>query len=462
MKLKALHLMLTLVFAVSVVLAGCSGGTGGSQGNSGTQTSGNTNSSSNSNTSTNTNTPAPEKPKEKVKITFWHVWSDKDSGPINERVAAFNEMQDEIIVEALGNQDATKQLTAISGGNPPDIALTYWNNIGPWADAGAVLSLEEFIARDNYDLAQYVPAALERMVVNGEHYALPLSMSMASTLMYNKKAFADAGITAPPETLEQMFEYAKQLTKRDGSNITQIGFIPDYPWIDNVFWPVIFGGSWVDENGKLTANQPANVASIAYQRKFYEEFGDDQIAKFRSGMGQRGTPQDPLLTGQLAMMIGWEYNFAEERADDGPIGIAPFPYPEANPELKGGGMVSPRAVFIPAKAKNADAAWEFMKYLLGVDSQVEFAIASKTIPSVLPALDDERLTKNEAMKTMWDFYERAKSENLQGFPNSTYINEYLQALSEETEKALKGTISAQEAMDNVVKKIQPLADEANK
>jgi len=454
---KPLLLMLALVFALTIVLAGCSGGS-----NSGDAPKAGDEPAQTSEGTTTTPAPEPEKPKEKVKITFWHVWSDKDSGPITERVTAFNESQDEIEVEVLGNQDATKQLTAISGGNPPDVALTFWNNIGPWADAGAVLSLEQFISTDNYDLNQYVPAALERMVVNGEHYALPLSMSMASTLMYNKKAFADAGITAPPETLEQMFEYAKQLTKKDGSNITNIGFIPDYPWIDNVFWPIIFGGDWVDANGKLTANQAANVASIAYQRQFYEQFGDDQIAKFRSGMGQRGTPQDPLLTGQLAMMIGWEYNFPAERAEDGPIGIAPFPYPEANPELKGSGMVSPRAVFIPSKAKNPEAAWTFMKYLLGVDSQVEFAIDSKTIPSVKAALDDERLTKNEELKPMWSFYERAKSETLQGFPNSTYINEYLQALNEETEKALKGTISPQEAMDNVVAKIQPLADEANK
>jgi len=447
-KKKSVSLMLAATM-MATLAAGCSSKTGGEA------------------TPAPTSAPATasaapsEKPKEKVEITFWHVYSDKDAGPLNERVEAFNKMQDRIVVKSLGNQDATKQLTAISGGNPPDIALTFWNNVGPWSEAGAVLDLDELFKRDNYDKGQFHPAAIDRMKVGDKYYGLPFTMSMSNTLMYNKKAFADAGITAPPETVEQLFDYAKKLTKRDGSgNITQIGFIPDYPWIDNVFWPVIFGGSWVDANGKVTPNKKENVDSIAYQRKFYEEFGKDAIDKFKSGMGKRGTPQDPLITGQLAMIVGWEYSYVDNRKD-GSIGVASFPYPAARPDLKGSGMVSPRGVFIPKKAKHQDEAWEFMKYLVGKDSQVEFAVDTKTIPTIVAALDDPRL-KTEDMKLAQPFYEWAKSPNLQGFPNSIYINQYLQSLTEETEKALKGTQTAQQAMDKVAEKIQPLADKANK
>lgn len=430
---------LALMLAAASGLAGCSGGAAEPEGEGDAKGG---------------------KPRERVEITFWHVWSDKDAGPITARVEAFNKSQDRIAVKVLGNQDATKQLTAISGGNPPDVALTYWNNIGPWAHAGAVLPLDDYLKKGKLDPGDFIPAALERMKVNGQYYALPFTVSMASTLMYNKKAFQEAGITRPPETLEELLDTAKKLTKRENGTITQIGFIPDYPWIDNVFWPIIFGGGWVDADGKITANQEANVQAIAYQRKFYEEFGADQIDKFRSGMGQRGTPNDPLLTGKLAMMIGWEYNFPDERKPDGPIGVAPFPYPADRPDLKGSGMVGPRAVFIPKKARHPEEAWEFMQYLLGKESQVEFAAESKTIPSLLPALDDPKLRNNEKLVMMLDFYDRAKSPTLQGFPNSVYINEYLQALTEETEKALKGQATPQEAMERVTAKIQPLADKA--
>lgn len=449
--LKRMAAPLLSVLLTGALVAGCAGGGG-------------TNSGSGTTGDKPADKPAAEKPKEKVEITFWHVWAEKDSGPIEATVEAFNKSQDRITVKVLGNQDATKQLTAISGGNPPDVALTYWNNVGPWADAGAVLELDEYIKTDKFDTSAVIPAALDRMKVRDKIYGMPFTMSMANTLMYNKKSFQEAGLTKPPEDLDELMEYAKKLTKKDASgNLTNMGFLPDYPWIDNVFWPLIFGGSWVDEStGKVTPNRKENVDAIDYQAKFYKEFGVDAIGKFKAGLGKRGTPQDPLLTGQLAMMIGWEYNFPDERKPDGPIGIAPFPYPKGKPELKGAGLVGPRAVFIPKKAKHPKEAWEFMKYLMSVDAQVDFVTRSKVVPTLYAALDDPRLRKNEQLSTMWDFYERAKSKNLQGFPNNVYINEYLQALSEETEKVLKLQSSAQDAMNRVAEKIQPLADKAKK
>ncbi|QOT08147.1 ABC transporter substrate-binding protein [Paenibacillus sp. JNUCC32] len=429
---KSFHVLLMLLLAFSTVLSACSGagGTGGKAGQDG-----------------------------KVEIQLWSSATAENAKPIEDAVAKFNESQDDIVVKTLSNQDHQKQLTAISGGSAPDLIVTQWNNIGPWSAAGAVQSLEEFIKRDGFDTSQIIPAALDRMKVNNDIFGFPISMSMANKLFYNKKAFEEAGLTAPPETLEDLFEYSKKLTKKDDKgNITQMGFIPDYPWIDNVFWPIIFNGSWDDGNGKLTANQEANVKAIDYQVNYYKEFGQESIDKFKSGMGGLETPQDPILTGKLAMIIGWENWYVKHRGEGKEVGVAPFPYPAANPDLKGSGMVSPIAMFIPSKAKHQEEAWKVMQYLLGEDVQIEYSIQSGSIPVLMKALDNPKLTENQEVKELWDYYESAKNPNLKGFPNSIYINEYLQTLNEETEKALKGQISAQEAMDNVVSKMQPIAD----
>lgn len=429
---KSFQVLLMLLLAFSTVLSACSGagGTGGKAGQDG-----------------------------KVEIQLWSSATAENAKPIEDAVAKFNESQDDIVVKTLSNQDHQKQLTAISGGSAPDLIVTQWNNIGPWSAAGAVQSLEEFIKRDGFDTSQIIPAALDRMKVNNDIFGFPISMSMANKLFYNKKAFEEAGLTAPPETLEDLFEYSKKLTKKDDKgNITQMGFIPDYPWIDNVFWPIIFNGSWDDGNGKLTANQEANVKAIDYQVNYYKEFGQESIDKFKSGMGGLETPQDPILTGKLAMIIGWENWYVKHRGEGKEVGVAPFPYPAANPDLKGSGMVSPIAMFIPSKAKHQEEAWKVMQYLLGEDVQIEYSIQSGSIPVLMKALDNPKLTENQEVKELWDYYESAKNPNLKGFPNSIYINEYLQTLNEETEKALKGQISAQEAMDNVVSKMQPIAD----
>ncbi|RDW22195.1 ABC transporter substrate-binding protein [Oceanobacillus arenosus] len=396
---------------------------------------------------------------ETIELDFWSVQGEKDSGPMEMLVDKYNESQDKVHVNFLGNQDDQKQLTAISGGNAPDIAFIYWNLVGPWAAAGALEPLNTFIEEDGFNLDSLIPAATNRMSIDGQQFGMPMTMSMASKLFYNKQALADAGYTEPPKTMEELLEYSKALTIEENGELTQIGFIPDYPWIDNVFWPIMFGGDFYDEEtGEVTPNREENVQAIAYQKEFYNEFGVDAINTIRSGMGAWETPQDPLITGKLAMLIGWENNFRDYRGEDGSIGVAPFPYPEDRPDLEGSGMVSPTALYVPKNAEHKDEAWQFMKFLLDEENQIDFAIEYGNIPVVKAALDNPRLTENEDVKIMWGFYEAAKSDNLKGFPNSVYINEYLQALNEETEQVLRGNLSAQEAMDNVKEKIQPLAD----
>ncbi|NOJ71859.1 ABC transporter substrate-binding protein [Paenibacillus alvei] len=438
-KMKRTTMLLLACFMVFTLFLSACSGKGSSEGGSSSESDG--------------------KPTE---ITFWYGVKGKDGEYLDKMVEKFNAGQKEVVVKALGGQDHLKQLTAISGGNPPDILQTQWNFIGPWSEAGAIMSLDEFIQKDKFDMSRLIPAAFERMKVDGKAYGMPIRLAMANKLFYNKKMFEDAGITAPPETLEDMFELAKKLTKKDSSgSYTQIGFIPDYPWIDSVFWPTIFGGSWDDGNGKLTANQKANVDAIDYQMSYYREFGNAGIDKIKSGMGGLLTPQDPIVTGKLGMIIGWDNWYVTERSE-GKIGVAPFPYPKDKPELKNAGMVSPVAMYIPTKAKNKDAAWKFLQFMLSDEAQIEMTLVNGSIPSVLSVLDNEKIKNDPKLAVNQEFFESAKSENLKGFPNTIYIDAYLQSLTEETEKALKGQQTAQEAMDNVVKKIQPLADKAQK
>jgi multiple sugar transport system substrate-binding protein len=58
---------------------------------------------------------------------------------------------------------------------------------------------------------------------DGNVYGLPLFWG-SSGIYYNKTMFAEAGITAPPKTMDEMEAAATKLAKRDGNNITRAGF----------------------------------------------------------------------------------------------------------------------------------------------------------------------------------------------------------------------------------------------
>ncbi|WP_436239769.1 hypothetical protein [Paenibacillus sp. LjRoot153] len=71
--------------------------------------------------------------------------------------------------------------------------------------------------------------------------------------------------------------------------MTLVGFLPNYPWTDNVFWPVVFGGSWLDKNGKVTPNKIENVNAISYQSRFIQKLGSDAIDEIQNQYGKKGT-----------------------------------------------------------------------------------------------------------------------------------------------------------------------------
>ncbi len=398
-----------------------------------------------------------------VDITFWHPWTAEDQGPIDAVVDEFNKTHKDVHVTVVGNQNDQKLTIALAGGSPPDIILTDSTSIIPWAAQGVIEPLDSYMKQSNFSTTQFIPGLMTDLEYNGHTYALPYSVGIESALLYNKKDFQAAGIQSPPKTLSELYADAQKLTKRDSrGNITQIGFMPDYPWFDPVFWPLVFGGKFYDPATKqVTPNDPANIQALEYERKFYELYGTNQINLFKSGLGKDGTPDDPLVTGQLAMEMGWDYTDSQYRGDNGPIGVAQFPYPDGHPELAGAGLMGSDAVFIPSKAQHKQAAWEFLQWMMGVQPQILFSKEGYSIPSVTAALTDPSLVDDPKMKVMDPFFKMAVSHNLGAFPASTYAAQYAQALIDEGQKVLLGQESAAAAMAQVKQQIQPLVGQGN-
>jgi glucose/mannose transport system substrate-binding protein len=68
---------------------------------------------------------------------------------------------------------------------------------------------------------------LETVSFNGHTYAVPLNIHRVNTLYYNTQLFADAGVTKPPATLDELFTVAATLKAR---GITPIALGTKDPW----------------------------------------------------------------------------------------------------------------------------------------------------------------------------------------------------------------------------------------
>ncbi|AUS96417.1 hypothetical protein CDQ84_14465 [Clostridium thermosuccinogenes] len=404
-----------------------------------------------------------------VTIKVWHLHAeDNEKTTPHQRMLEwakeFNATnKSNITVEVSGAKTADVILTAVSSGEIPDIFMNYWNNTSTWADKGALLDLTDYVNNDKeFDKDDIMPAAWERGTYNGRIYAVPNSYS-TSFLVYNKKMLREAGYDTFPATMEEMIKASEALTvvEKDGT-ITQMGIIPNYPWLDNVLWPVAFGAEWINSENKITMDSEAMKAAYQWQIDIYNKYGYDNIIRFKDTLGARGTETDPMLTGKVAMYFTAESVLPslEECAGDVEWGVAPIPYPEAHPELKGSYMITSNVWQINAKTAHPDQAWEVLASLTSKETMKKLSEGNYNNGAFYSRRTAIEYVKNEldVSETMKEVAEILLSDNIRGFPMSAYINEYLTAINDEMNLCFSGEQNIDQAVAKIIEKVQPLAD----
>lgn len=315
-------------------------------------------------------------------ITFWHENTGVGEEAINNVVDAFNKKHKDIQVKAVytaaNESQNEKLLTAVAGGNPPDVSWFDRFKVGSWAEEGSLTDLTEFAEKDGVQKNQYYPFAWEEASYKDRLYAMPVDTD-ARLLFYNKDAFKEAGLDPekPPKTIAELESMAEKLTLKEGKRFKQIGFIPWYNqgWLYSWGWS--FGGSFYDQKtNKVTANNPKVVESLQWMTEYAKKYNVEDIAGFTDSKGSGA--MDPFLTGQLAMHIGgnWSISGYLKYKPDLNYGVAPIPTPSGTDFTSwSGGM----AVVIPKGAKHPKEAWEFVKFFGSEEGQEIYNGKYKTL-----------------------------------------------------------------------------------
>ena len=120
-----------------------------------------------------------------------------------------------------------KALTAAKSGEPPQTAIILSTDMYTLIDEDAVLPWDELIKTpdDKAWLGSFFPAFMLNSRTGGKTWGIPFQRSTI-VLYWNKEAFKEAGLdpNRPPATWADQVDYARKLTKRDGSgHVTQWG-----------------------------------------------------------------------------------------------------------------------------------------------------------------------------------------------------------------------------------------------
>lgn len=448
--MKLLTLALAAVMSISV-LAGC---TAPSQ--------------TNSNSGSNPSATSPNA-KEPVTITIWHTRPESDEPTSNhQRFLAWADNYnstntDNIKVEIVGSKKDDAILTAIASGTTPDIFMGLWNTTSTWAANGALLNLTDYINNDAaFEKDDFASVGWDQATFDGGIYGVPFIMN-TTLLYYRMDLLKEAGYDAPPKTIEELKDMAINLTKYDDKgNITQAGFMPNHPWLDNVCWPVMTGADWIDTTtNKITFDSPEIKEAYQWQADICKEIGYDKTLAFKEGFGTRDTAEDPVITGKVAMMFYSELKLPamQNLGKDIEWGVVALPY-GSNAGNEKEIMLTTNQFKINANTANPDAAWKVLSDLCGKESYTSFAegefgegafygrkSAVQAVKDV-PNISDQMIQVADIML----------SGTGRGFPNSAYVNEYLTIINEQMSLTLSGDLTVEEGVKEVQKQVQPLAD----
>ncbi|GAA4230415.1 multiple sugar transport system substrate-binding protein [Streptosporangium album] len=154
-----------------------------------------------------------------------------------------------------------KITTALASKKGFDLVVLGPDQIPQYAKQGTLAPLDDVVAPAK---ASFLPSALTALTLDGKLYGAPVYQTITAPI-YNKKAFADAGVAEFPQTWEAFKAAAPKLAAKKVA-------ILDYPGAPEVslnqsFYPLLWGngGTVFAADGKSVAfNAPEGVEALQF------------------------------------------------------------------------------------------------------------------------------------------------------------------------------------------------------
>ena len=251
-----------------------------------------------------------------------------------------------------------KMLTAVAGGQGPDLLLLDQIWVAQYAAAGFVDSLDDFVKNSDIEADDYFPGAWGAGVYQNKLYAVPFDVGVWALLYYNKDMFRDAGLDPekPPVTWDEFLEYGRTLTG-DGKYGTAI-WVGKGDAVNCMTDAFTFsaGGKIVNESGtKALLDQQSAIEGLGFWK-------DCAAISPPGSVGRSEEDSFKLFTaGQVAMFFygEWGQDTIKTRAPDMDYGMALLPKPEGGESI---GTFGGFNIGINKNSELKDIAWEFIKY----------------------------------------------------------------------------------------------------
>ncbi|MCL6511813.1 MAG: extracellular solute-binding protein [Anaerolineae bacterium] len=401
---------------------------------------------------------------------LWENWGDIYNNLMTEIGTDFNKTTPNVNVEWNFDPDwVTKLTTLIAANNVPDATLMRPAPLANLAPKGALLELDAYLKDAGVSRDDFIAPMYDSGLHDGKQYAIPGGADFIC-MFYSKDVYEAAGLDPekPAITTEELLGHTKQMMQKDSAgDIQRAGYIPTAGSFVN--WAYIHGGKFYDaDSGKITANDPANIAAMEYLKEFVKLYDINKMAAFnaRPGMFEAG---NPFSTKQLGFVMDgfWFYEALDQHAPDLNYGVSWWPTLNDSDEDRKRYAMSGWMVSLPKGAPHTEEAWNFLKYGF-IDNSARMGYLTLNGPCILKAAGDweaglkEKMGANNRMVPYLEFFSKTGALATNFFPVIPVQAFYQDELNRVFDLVMRDEVTPQAGLDEVTKNVQAELDKAMK
>ncbi|WP_236064860.1 ABC transporter substrate-binding protein [Reticulibacter mediterranei] len=267
--------------------------------------------------------------------------------------------------------------TAVAGGNAPDIVAVDLIYLPAFSQSNQMTDITDMAHQLSF-FDQLSPSHVRLATFNNRIYGLPYSAE-GSILLYNKTLFKQAGLDPekPPTNWAEIEAYAKKITAL-GNNTYGYYFSGRCAGCNAfTFLPLIWasGGDVLSDDGK-TPKMDSPAVKDAFS--FYKKLWDEQLVPKGAKVDNGSEGLNAFTTGKIGMVGSGAFSIGSLKKEHPNIdfGVSYLPGKDGGTSSFAGGD----SIGIPRGSKHSAEAFDFIKWCLSDDVQIEQFAKNGSIP----------------------------------------------------------------------------------
>ena len=343
-------------------------------------------------------------------------------------------------------------LSVQQGQGQYDVAQFDNTFLAPFGAAGTMQPLDTWIGGSaEYDIADFAQGQQDYGKYDGK--TLGLTLSTEPMIQWYRTDIYDALGLKPAKTWDEFMANAKAVKESGKGDGAMLGWGPNGSW----WWMTLvwsFGGHLYDDQLNPTVNSPEAVKATQY-------FKDMLAYGPEGGISANGDDvTNKFLSTDIGAMIQYSgyWGMTLDPANNkhiGMIGTAPMPMGAADITHLAGWNIG-----IPKDAKNPEAGWKFLEFVLGKSNAKAYLKAGAAAIGRTSIASDAELL---AIHPYLPLLNIPASSRIERYPQIRVWPEFEKAVLDALPAMLNGEVEIQAGLDALNETLKPiLAAEAAK